>query len=108
MDRPTTWNGRRLALSVSAGVLLIGFLGVAVWRTWQLSRSPLAMMDTQSAAADPRLTFPTPYRNVRPEVRYVGDSTCAQCHGAIAESYRHHSMGRSLAAASEAAPVELY
>ena len=29
---------------------------------------------------DPRLTFATPYRNVRPDVEYVGDPSCANCH----------------------------
>ncbi len=45
---------------------------------------------------DPRQTFATPYRNVRPEVKYVGGAVCAKCHAAIAESYRRHPMGRSL------------
>src|SRR5262249_3725696 len=46
---------------------------------------------------DPRLTYVTPYRNVRPEVQYVGDAACAQCHPTQADTYRHHPMGRSLA-----------
>jgi predicted CXXCH cytochrome family protein len=44
-----------------------------------------------------RLAFDTPYRNVRPEVRYVGDAACAECHADIAASYRRHPMGRSFA-----------
>jgi Flp pilus assembly protein TadD len=31
------------------------------------------------------------------EVGYVGDAVCARCHGEIAEAYRGHPMGRSLA-----------
>jgi tetratricopeptide (TPR) repeat protein len=54
------------------------------------------------------LTFATPYRNVRPEVRYVGDAECVRCHRPIAESYARHPMGRSLAPLAEAAPVERY
>lgn len=46
---------------------------------------------------DPRLTFSTPFRNVRPEVRYVGDAACAKCHAAIASSYHGHPMGMSAA-----------
>jgi Flp pilus assembly protein TadD len=46
---------------------------------------------------DPRLTFPTPYRNVRPNVKYVGDHVCADCHPGQSETYRQHPMGRSMA-----------
>jgi hypothetical protein len=37
------------------------------------------------------------YTNTRLSVRYVGDSACTACHGQIAENYRRHPMGRSLA-----------
>ncbi len=43
-------------------------------------------------AKDPRLTFDTPFRNVKPEVKYVGDAACAECHSAIDESYHRHPM----------------
>jgi predicted CXXCH cytochrome family protein len=58
------------------------------------------------APEDPRLTFPTRSRNVRPEVQYVGDDACARCHAGHAESFRQHPMGRSLAPIAAAAPVE--
>jgi hypothetical protein len=45
---------------------------------------------------DPRLTYSGPYRNVRPEVRYVGDETCRRCHAEIAGSYHKHPMGHSM------------
>jgi Tfp pilus assembly protein PilF len=45
--------------------------------------------------ADPRLTFPTHFRNVRPGAKFVGDAACAGCHRSIAESYAKHPMGRS-------------
>src|SRR5438132_13658320 len=56
----------------------------------------------------PRLTFPTPYRNVRPEVGYVGDQACASCHQAQAESFRHTPMGRSLSPIGDIAAQERY
>ena len=56
----------------------------------------------------PRLTTASPFANVRPEVRYVGDEACAGCHRALAESYRQHPMGRSLAPAATARAVERY
>lgn len=46
---------------------------------------------------DPRLAFPTRFRNVRPEVAYVGDERCAECHSSIFDSYHAHPMGRSAA-----------
>jgi Flp pilus assembly protein TadD len=38
----------------------------------------------------------SPYKNTRPEVKYVGDESCVRCHGEIAKTYRRHPMGRSL------------
>jgi Flp pilus assembly protein TadD len=53
---------------------------------------------------DPRLTFDTPYRNVHPDVQYVGDAACARCHADVAHSYAGHPMGRSLAPALDEPP----
>jgi hypothetical protein len=54
------------------------------------------------------LTLTTRYRNVRPEVQYVGDAVCGECHTRIAQTYRRHPMGRSLAPVSEASTRERY
>ena len=56
---------------------------------------------------DPRLTFPTPFRNVAPDTRYVGDAKCAPCHGDICTSYHAHPMGRS-ASLGTTVPIEHY
>jgi hypothetical protein len=53
-----------------------------------------------ASVQDPRLTYATPFLNVRPDVQYVGDEACASCHTTIVESYRQHSMGRSVASVS--------
>src|SRR5437660_1491730 len=50
----------------------------------------------------------SPYRNVRPDVRYVGDEICARCHAVETAAYRKHPMSRSLAPVSQAAPLEGY
>jgi predicted CXXCH cytochrome family protein len=50
--------------------------------------------------SDSRKTVETPYLNVRPEVKYVGDKACASCHLSIAQTYHHHPMGRSMAPAA--------
>ena len=101
------WRKKWPALA-AAGIL--GLLGFAiVW--WLLSRDKVTDHDPEPdsvAAVDPRLTFPTPYRNVRPDVRYVGDRACVDCHRVQAESFRHHPMGQALAPTAEATPIEKY
>jgi predicted CXXCH cytochrome family protein len=44
----------------------------------------------------PRREYAGPFRNVHPDVRYVSDGRCAECHPEIAASYAEHPMGRSL------------
>jgi hypothetical protein len=81
-----------------AGAVVCAALAAWHWRP----RAPAATAD------DPRLTFSTPYRNVRPEVGYVGDEACAGCHGGHAENYRRHPMGRSFAPVSRLVPPDRY
>jgi hypothetical protein len=82
---------RRLCLFVAACVLLVIASGAWLWHKRGAAVAALG------EDADPRLTFPTPYQNVRPEVHYVGDGVCAGCHEKIAASFKKHPMGRSLA-----------
>ena len=63
---------------------------------------------TDPAPPDLRLTFATPFRNVKPHVAYVGDKACLTCHKDICESYHKHPMGRSSALSIEAAEIERY
>ena len=46
-------------------------------------------------ADDPRATAKTVFLNVRPEVAYVGDANCAECHQGLCDSFHQHPMGRS-------------
>src|SRR5262249_22227625 len=55
-----------------------------------------------------RLTFATPYRNVRPDVKYVGDEACSDCHRRLYVSYHSQPMGRSLSSIGTAVAVEHY
>jgi predicted CXXCH cytochrome family protein len=88
---------------VALVVLCLAGVGLALlWRTWQSSSSAHA----DAADLDPRLSFPTPYRNVRPEVRSVGDAACTECHAAIALTYRQHPMGQSLVPVAARQPLE--
>jgi tetratricopeptide (TPR) repeat protein len=91
---------RRLLLAAAA--LLLGLLAFVAWQWRPGDETP------EPGNPDPRLTYPTPYRNVRPEVKYVGDRACAGCHAEESAAYRQHPMGRSLAPVAAAAPVERY
>ena len=90
----------------AAGVLVLACLAAAWWLWF---REKVTDHDPEPyAAVDPRLTFPTPYRNVRPDVRYVGDRACIDCHRVQADPYRHHPMGQALAPTAEATPIEKF
>ena len=81
----------------------LGLVGVVgVWGWWSARKSGPA------DDGDPRRTYPTPFRNVRPEVKYVGDAVCARCHRNLADSYHGHPMGRSAALIGKAVPIENY
>jgi Tfp pilus assembly protein PilF len=45
---------------------------------------------------------------VRPEVGYVGDERCAECHHDIAEMYSKHPMSRTLTPIGRLAPAQSY
>jgi hypothetical protein len=74
---------------------LLAFLGLGfAW--WWASPRPVD---------EGPFTFQSPFQNTRPGVQYVGDETCAQCHGEIVKTYRQHPMGRSLASLTDAPPL---
>jgi tetratricopeptide (TPR) repeat protein len=92
-------------------LLVVGMLGLSAWGVWKWTRHPAEAPEvaaTAKAQTDPRLTWATPYRNVRPDVRYVGDGQCAGCHPLESRSFHEHPMGRSMALAAQAEPVERY
>jgi tetratricopeptide (TPR) repeat protein len=63
-------------------------------------------LDKQSAWE--ALVAASPYHNVRPDVAYVNDAKCAECHGEIAADYAKHPMGRSLAPTAKAEQIERF
>ncbi len=93
---------RRGPVLVAALALLLA-LGVA--GAWLMRRGAPDMGRPPATAPDesddPRRTYTGPYRNVSPDVHYVGDARCVDCHADIARSYAHHPMGRSLVAAAD-------
>ena len=94
--------GRSLgAIVVLLVLVLIVFLIMAVTK-WRSKSEKTPVADNSP------LNFDSPYRNVRPDVRYVGDEVCSRCHAALAAAYRKHPMSRSLARVSVAEPLEGY
>jgi hypothetical protein len=96
-------RGRRIVWGL--GILLaLAALAVSGFHL----RRPKGELPSQPAEDDPRRTFATPFRNVRPEVRYVDDESCADCHADHAARYGRHPMGRSLTPVARAEALERY
>jgi predicted CXXCH cytochrome family protein len=73
-------------------IVLLGILGgFQLWRRSSGSNPPPALVPR-----DPRLTYTGPFRNIHPEVDFVGDAACSECHAEETRSYREHPMGRSM------------
>jgi tetratricopeptide (TPR) repeat protein len=62
----------------------------------------------EDVVEDPRVTYAGPYRNVRPEVKYVGDAACAGCHKEQSAGFHGHPMGRAMTPVSELADRQSY
>jgi predicted CXXCH cytochrome family protein len=83
----------RVRLLLLAGLVLTS-AGAAAYLLWPRGGAAPSPVD-DPPSPDPRLTFDTAFRNVRPDVGYVGDAACATCHQDIDHSYHQHAMGRS-------------
>jgi predicted CXXCH cytochrome family protein len=90
-----------LSLAIALGLCLVLFL-----------RSRSSILDPRSSILgpepDPRRTYAGPYRNIDPDIRYVGDAACVACHEGIAKSYARHPMGRSLVPATDLVERQRY
>src|SRR5881396_2128335 len=86
---------RECVIGLIALALVLVF---SVWAAWDrlAPRSP-PRESHADVPGDPRLTYATPFRNVRPDVQYVGDGACAGCHAGKCGNYQRHPMGRSVA-----------
>jgi hypothetical protein len=57
---------------------------------------------------DPRLAYGGPFHNIHPDVQYVGDAACADCHKQMFASFRRHPMGRSMLPIAQLAGQQVY
>ena len=105
---------RTLRLALAGGAALVAVAAAGYLALRPVPEGPAAAaqdaedLTPDAPPPDPRLAFPSPFRNVAPGVRYVGDARCSGCHAAISESYHEHPMGRSATAAGDAAPLEKF
>ncbi|MCS6976494.1 MAG: tetratricopeptide repeat protein [Gemmatales bacterium] len=81
----------------------LGLLLVAIPLVYFVLRGRIQPL---SSPPDPRLTLESPFLNVRPHVRYVGDAVCASCHQDIADHYAQHSMGQAMYPTEQAPRLE--
>jgi hypothetical protein len=92
----------RFSTFALACLALIVGLGIAS-ALWPAGHSRTAR---PASRAGPPGSWPqSPWLNTRPGVKYAGDAVCARCHADIAETFRRHPMGRSLAPIAAAPPV---
>ncbi len=90
---PRRFNSRVPIFVLAASFLVLGLGGVLALRLGHHSPRELSARQEPPAESWPE----TPWKNARLGVKYVGDAACTRCHGDIADTFRHHPMGRSLA-----------
>jgi hypothetical protein len=73
-------------------VLAVGVVWT-LWHAYGVASRRVPVRSQRSAL----LPTGTPWQNAQPHVKYVGDAACARCHPEIADTFRRHPMGRSLA-----------
>lgn len=101
---------RRVGLVVLIAVVLAaaGFAAVHFLRPPEPPPPTAPAYTPDPPTPDPRVTADTPYRNVRPGVKYVGDAACNACHTGICKSYHAHPMGRSAELLPQPSPLEKF
>jgi len=87
--------------------LLAAALGLVIFSAWR-SRGPAAAGAGDASSDDPRVTYAGKFLNIHPDVRYVGDERCVDCHASECTSFRKHPMGRSLVPIGDPSTGERY
>jgi hypothetical protein len=107
---PVPARRSRLRKGAWIGVVLLALLAVAgIFRlvAWDL-RNKTQPATAPRAQLDPRRSYEGPYRNIHPDVHYVGDASCLTCHPGETASFHEHPMGRSLLPIAQVAPQQVY
>src|SRR5579884_716822 len=102
----------KIPKSLGIGVLLLALLavvGILSRLGHDRAEQPVPpLVPVEQARVDPRLHYEGPYRNIHPDIRYVGDGSCLSCHPNETASFREHPMGRSLLPIAQVAPQQVY
>jgi tetratricopeptide (TPR) repeat protein len=98
--KPRRWRAAAFLL----GSLVLLAAGAGFWMAFAWHHAAKRGDEPRRAnrPEDPRLAYTGPFRNIHPDVAYVGDAKCTGCHSDKADSYRRHPMGRSLLPISQA------
>ncbi|MFO0936838.1 MAG: tetratricopeptide repeat protein [Gemmataceae bacterium] len=90
-------NAKRFTFILIAGLALsiCGALGYWFWPRHDIARNVASFHFDEPAPPNPQTAFDTPFRNVKPGVKYVGDRACKNCHQTIHDSFHKHPMGQS-------------
>jgi hypothetical protein len=81
---------------------IVGTLALGLVTGWLLFRGSRVHQRAAEPVLQGQLSL---YRNTRPDVKYVGDQSCATCHPAHAETYRQHPMSHSFAPVARRTPA---
>jgi hypothetical protein len=111
VPRPRSKRRRGRAWAAIAGVIVLLLAGAGFWSAYHWRRPDPAPGNEAPRAnppEDPRLTYAGPFLNIRPDVAYVGDEKCVDCHLEKSLSFRRHPMGRSLLPISRLARQQRY
>ncbi len=93
---------------LAVGLLFLVLAGSIIWFVREKLSTEPAAAPAETARTDPRVSYTGPFHNVHPDVKYVGDTVCSQCHADKAESYRQHGMGRSLRPIADVIDMQRY
>src|SRR5262245_59529446 len=101
-------GNKRVLLLTAAGLSLVTALGLCLVFVLRYRSSILDPRPPTAEPPDPRRSYAGPYRNINPDIRYVGDAACVACHEDIVKSYARHPMGQSLVPAADLAGRQRY
>ena len=91
------WNTSLVLIGLGLALVLLLLIVLWWWRGLRWTQTEASL-----------LPFASPYQNIVPGVRYVGDEACAQCHPGQGASYRQHPRSRSLAPLAGSEALERY